>query len=382
MIKIFESDFCSKEEQAVQDVISSGWLTNGNVTIEFEKIIQNVLLQDQCNAVVVSSATAALHLGLIASNIGPGDEVIVPALNFVSDYNVVKAVGAKPILCDVDSIYNWTPNLQNIKEVTSSKTKCCFIVHFAGIPCKDIFEIREFCQSKSIVLIEDVAHAAGASVNGQMCGSIGDFGAFSFYSNKNIATGEGGCISASKNIDKLKRLRSHGMSASTLDREKGRIFSYDVLEYGLNYRIDEIRSAIGIEQIKKFDQKHSKRRELVLAYLEHLPKKIITPFSTAVKNSEIVSVDHIMPVLLPVNVDKKSIIKEFLDNEVQTTMHYPAPWSFSAYSEEFSDISPCSVSEEIISREITLPLHPKMSINDVKKICKVLNNFLMHNEVA
>ena len=380
MIKIFESDFCSKEQQAVQNVISSGWLTNGNVTIQFEEIIQNILLQNQCNAVAVSSATAALHLALIASNIGPGDEVIVPGLNFVSDYNVVKAVGAKPILCDVESINNWTPNLQNIKEVVSSKTKCCFVVHFAGIPCKDILEIREFCQSKSIVLIEDVAHAAGASVSGHMCGSIGDFGAFSFYSNKNIATGEGGCISSSNNIDKLKRLRSHGMSASTLDREKGRIFSYDVIEYGLNYRIDEIRAAIGIEQIKKFDLKHNKRRELVLAYLDYLPEKIITPFSSAINNSEIVAVDHIMPILLPKNADKKSLIKEFSDNQVKTTMHYPAPWNFSAYHEEFSNIDHCSVSEEIINRELTLPLHTKMSINDVKKICEVLNIFLMQNE--
>ena len=301
------------------------------------------------------------------------------ALNFVSDYNVVKAVGAQPILCDVDSEENWTPNLKNIKDVISKKTKCCFIVHFAGIPCKDIFKIRDFCASKDIVLIEDVAHAAGASVDGRMCGSIGDFGAFSFYSNKNIATGEGGCISSSKNIEQLKRLRSHGMSASTLDREKGRIFSYDVLEYGLNYRIDEIRSAIGIEQLKKFAIKHKKRRELVLMYLEFLPKNIVTPFSLALESKNLVSVDHIMPILIPDFEKKEELIEEFKKNKIQTTMHYPAPWSFTAYHDEFGSINEYPVCEEIVKRELTLPLHTKMNKSDVIKVCKVLDNFLTKN---
>ena len=380
MIKIFESDFCSKEEKAVRDVINSGWLTNGPITIDFENIIQSILLKDQCSSVAVSSATAALHLALIASDVGSGDEVIVPALNFVSDYNVVKAVGATPVLCDVDSIDNWTPNLQNIKDATSPKTKCCFIVHFAGIPCKDIFEIKDFCKSNDIVLVEDVAHAAGASVDGKMCGSIGDFGAFSFYSNKNIATGEGGCISSSTDINKLKRLRSHGMSASTMDREKGRVFSYDVLEFGLNYRIDEIRSAIGIEQIKKFDEKHRIIRKLVLSYIENLSKEIKTPFSIAVESNKIISVDHIMPILLPSYIDKGLLINEFTKNKIQTTMHYPAPWDFSAYDKEFTSFYDSSICKDIINRELTLPLHTKMSIDDVKKVCDVLNNFLIKNK--
>ena len=375
MIKIFESDFDTAEEKAVNNVIKSGWLTNGDMTIRFESDIKDILLNNNINVAAVSSCTAALHIALMASNIKEGDEVIIPALNFVSDFNVVKAVGAKPVLVDVESVDEWSPSLENIKRAITKKTKACIIVHFAGIPAKNILEISDYCKERNIVLIEDVAHAAGASINNSKCGSIGDFGAFSFYSNKNISTGEGGCISTKREIKKIKELRSHGMTASTLDREKGRVFSYDVSNVGLNYRIDEIRSAIGIEQLKKFEQKHKIRKQHVMTYLENLPKNIRTPYENVVGNSSINTVDHIFPVLLPKENIKSEVIEKLKQKKIQTTMHYPAPWNFSAYKNEFSSKG-FEVTKEITDRELTLPLHTKMSYSDVKYVCKCLGEFL------
>lgn len=375
MIKIFESDFDTAEEKAVNDVIKSGWLTNGDMTISFENHLRDIILDNTTHVAAVSSCTAALHIALMASDIKKGDEVIVPALNFVSDFNVIKAVGAKPVLVDVESVDVWSPSLENIKRAVTKKTKACIIVHFAGIPAKNIFEIADYCKQRNIVLIEDVAHAAGATINDIKCGSIGDFGAFSFYSNKNISTGEGGCISTKQEIKKIKELRSHGMTASTLDREKGRVFSYDVSNVGLNYRIDEIRSAIGIEQLKKFDWKHKIRKELVLAYLDNLPNNISTPFENVIGNSSIITVDHIFPILLPHKKNRLEVIENLKQNKVQTTMHYPAPWGFSAYKNEFSSKS-LNITREITERELTLPLHTRMSISDVRYICKCLGELL------
>ncbi len=333
-----------------------------------KKKIESIFLKKRANVTAVSSCTAALHLALIDSKIGRGDEVIVPALTFVSDFNVVKAVGAKPILCDVSSFKEWSPSLKDIKKVVTKKTKACILVHFAGIPCKDIFKIKKFCETKKIILIEDVAHAPGASISGEPCGSIGDYGTFSFYSNKNFSTGEGGAISSKKNSEVLKRIRSHGMTSSTLDREKGRVFSYDVSEIGLNYRIDEIRAALGIEQINKFKIKNKKRRDILLAYLDDLPDKIITPHKYAVESKIINSVDHIMPILLPSESNKEKVINSLKKKNIQTTMHYPAPWRFSAYKKEFlKSMNP--VTDEITAREITLPLHTLMTQKDARKVC-------------
>lgn len=368
LIKIFESDFDKNEIKAVEKVIESGWLTNGKITQSFEKKIKTTFLGNEADAVAVSSCTAALHLALLASKVGRGDEVIVPALTFVSDFNVVKAVGAKPILCDVDSLSEWSPNLENIKKVTTQKTKVCILVHFAGIPCKDILNIKKFCKKNKIILIEDVAHAPGAKIFNQPCGSIGDFGTFSFYSNKNFSTGEGGAVSSKKNIDLLKRIRSHGMTSSTLDREKGRIFSYDVSEIGLNYRIDEIRAALGIEQIKKIKIKNKLRRKILLTYLENLPENVLTPHKAALENKDLLSVDHIMPVLLPLGIERNKIVEKLKLKNIQTTMHYPAPWGFTAYKNDFSR-SKTPFSTEIIDREITLPLHTLMTQKDAEKVC-------------
>lgn len=368
-VKLFESDFDNQEVEAASSVVASGWLTNGEKTLQFEQAIADCIDASPDDVVAVSSCTAALHLALIIDGVGFGDEVIVPALNFVSDANVCVAVGATPVFCDVESSDKWTPNIASIERVVSSKTKALIFTHFAGIPASDIAKIAEFCRSRGITLIEDCAHAFGARIDDRYCGKFGDFAAFSFYSNKNIATGEGGAL-LSNRASAARQLRSHGMTTSTLDREKGRAFSYDVIAPGLNYRIDEIRAAIGICQITKFVKKHSKRRALVNRYLELLEGSPITsPFSRLTENA--VSVHHIMPVLLPIGVDRAEVMKTLLNLGIQTSIHYPAPWNMTAYRKTSESDFP--ISSDVISRELTLPLHTRMSCSDVSYVIEKLN---------
>ena len=222
-IQLFKLNFDHKEVEAVQDVVSGGWLSMGEKIANFESEF-GCFLGDRTMCSAVSNGTAALHMALIALNVGVDDEVIIPSLTFIADANVVNLVGAKPVLADSDTLDNWNISLDSIKKAITKKTKAVIVVHYAGYPCKDIEEISKFCKENGIGLIEDVAHAPGASIDNKKCGTFGDIGCFSFFSNKNLSIGEGGMVSTldSGLHQKLRYIRSHGMTSLTLDRHKGR----------------------------------------------------------------------------------------------------------------------------------------------------------------
>ena len=307
-------------------------------------------------------------MALLALDIKENDEVIIPALTFIADANVVKIVGAKPVLADSASLDNWNVSLDTISRAYSNKTKAIIVVHFAGYPIQDINEIRKFCNKKKIALIEDTAHAPGASINGKQCGTIGDIGCFSFFSNKNLSIGEGGMLSTSnKDFDKkFKFLRSHGMTSLALDRHKGRSISYDISRPGLNYRMDEIRAAIGIVQLSKLEAGNKKRKKLTNVYRSNFKNTPIEmPFKNQPKNS--ISSYHILPILLPVNVDRKKVISTLKKKGIQSSIHYPPFWGFSAYENDYNPSDFPNV-QQIAQRELTLPLYPSMKISDVHKV--------------
>jgi len=311
-------------------------------------------------------------MALLALDVGRGDELIIPSLTFVADINVVNLVGATPILADSRDLDDWNMSFDAIKQKVTDKTKALIVVHYAGYPCKDIAAISKFCQDRGIGLIEDVAHAPGASIDGKTCGTFGDVGCFSFFSNKNLSIGEGGMVSTlSPDLHKkLGYLRSHGMTALTLDRHKGRSITYDVAQPGLNYRMDEMRSAIGSVQLHKLPAGNVRRGELTDRYRSNLQgSTVIMPFENQPSNST--SVYHILPVLLPEKTDRVSVIGTLKEKRIQSSIHYPPFWDFTAYKGQFSP-NDSPVTADICRRQLTLPLFPTMTEDEVDEVCNAL----------
>jgi len=373
-VELFAPNYDNREGETVAEVIESRWLTMGERTKKFESDFAEMLGEGvYCTA--LSSATAALHISLLALGLKEGDEVIIPALTFVADINVVRMVGATPILADCTSLNDWNMSAQSIEKQITDKTKAVIIVHFAGYPCQ-MDEIIALCKEKNIVLIEDVAHAPGATYKGQACGTFGDYGCFSFFTNKNLSVGEGGMISSkSKELNQQAMYyRSHGMTSLTLDRHKGRAITYDIAQSGLNYRIDEIRSALGLVQLDKLSVANKSRKLLVERYIENLKefKSIMIPFID-IENIE--SVYHIFPILLDAKIDRVKLIGELKAEGIQSSIHYPAFKDFTAFKD--IGLNPASIAEDIASRELTLPLYPTMSFEQVDLVCNSLKKTLI-----
>lgn len=376
-VQLFKLNYDTRESQAVQEVLESEWITMGEKTKGFEEKFSQ-FLGSNVKATAVSNGTAALHLALLSLDIRQEDEVIIPALTFVADINVVRIVGAKPVLADCHSYYDWNVSAKTIKEKITEKTKAVIIVHYAGEPC-DMEEIVKICQEHNIYLIEDVAHAPGAKYKGQSCGSFGDIGCFSFFTNKNLSVGEGGMfVTKSEELDKkAKYLRSHGMTALTLDRHKGRAISYDVVLSGLNYRIDEIRAALGLVQLEKLINANKQREILVKEYRSRLNDidNVSFPFKDT-ENKE--SAYHIFPVLLDDSLNRERVIEIMKNNGIQTSIHYPAFKEFTA----FKDLNLCKtvIADDISKRELTLPLYPTMTMEEVCLVINSLKKALVKNK--
>jgi dTDP-4-amino-4,6-dideoxygalactose transaminase len=368
-ITLSEPDITKAELKAVTDVVKSKWFTMGAVTIEFEKKFSEML--GVKHAFAVTNCTAALHIANLALDIKAGDEVIVPALTFVATANAVKYTGAGVVFADSVSGTDLTVSADSIEKSITNKTKAITVVHYAGFAC-DMEKIIKIAKKYKLKVIEDCAHSSfGKCRVGDKIfslGTIGDIGCFSFFSNKNMTTGEGGMIVTNndKLAEKIRLLRSHGMTTLTYDRHKGHQSGYDVVALGYNYRIDEIRSALGIAQLSKVVKNNAKRRELYKYYYNCLKKNknVIFPFA----DFEIeLSTPHIMPVIVKARCME---IKAALKNSgVQTSKHYDLIPNFTLYKK-----SGFVSKVKFIDNIITLPLYPHLKKNDIKFICDIINN--------
>jgi dTDP-4-amino-4,6-dideoxygalactose transaminase len=313
-------------------------------------------------AIAVSNATVALHLACRVLGIGPGDEVIVPSLTFVATANSVLYTGAAVRFADIIGTTELNLSPSSIERAITSRTKAIIVMHYGGYPCR-MDAIQEIADRHNILVIEDAAHAPGASLDGQLMGSWGDVSCFSFFSNKNLSTGEGGMLVTNRDdiAEKARVLRSHGMTSLTWDRHQGHAYSYDVIDLGFNYRIDEIRSALGIVQLGKLNSNNAKRKAVTERYWESLEDmELELPFRTAEGDSS----HHIFPVLLPKKVDRKIFIDRLRDAGVQTSIHYPPIHQFSYYKNH-CPTAHLPKTEYAASREVTLPLYPTMTADDV-----------------
>ncbi len=369
-IPLADIDFTSEESDAVLKVIESGWLTMGAVTGQFEEEFADYT--GAKHAIAVANGTAALHLACVAAGIGPGDEVILPSLTFVATANAVRYTGAVPVFADIESEETLNISPESIEVNITERTRAIIVVHYGGYAC-DLPAIMDIAKVHGLVVIEDAAHAIGSSLEKRMLGTWGQTGCFSFFSNKNMTTGEGGMIVTNENdlAERLRRLRSHGMTSVTWDRHQGHAFSYDVVDLGYNYRLDEIRSALGRVQLSKLDANNSRRRELTSLYNEML-KELVPVVEIPFKGHVGVSACHLMPVLLPGEIDRVQFMGKMKERGIQTSIHYPPIHHFAEYKERAFSPGPLRLTEEVASREVSLPLYPMLKDEDVAVIIQAL----------
>ncbi len=367
-IPLFQLNFDEAEEKAVVNTLRSKWISMGPQSQALEEKFAQMM--GSSYAASMANCTAALHLALLALDVQQGDEVLCPSLSFAATVNCIKYVGATPRFCDVESISRPTISLDQIKANYTPKTKAIIVMHYAGHPC-DMDAIMAFANEKNIRVIEDACHAPLSEYKGQKLGTIGAIGCYSFFSNKNISTGEGGMlITDDKAIyEKVKLLRSHGMTTMSFERSKGHATAYDIVELGYNYRMDDIRASIGLVQLDKLPIDLEKRkhvRDWYLSGLKNVPK-IVVPFA----GNEDFSSNYVFPVnLIDSNDEKRDELRNFMhENGIQTSVHYPAIHRFSIYQDLPSDLP---VTEYVCDNTITLPMFGDLTESEVAFICTTL----------
>ena len=373
-LRLFEPDIGSEECQAVLQVLESGMLSMGAMVETFEDAFANFL--GVRHAIAVSSATAALHLAHHVMGIGVEDEVIVPSLTFVATASSVVYTGATPIFADIIGEQDLNIDPDDVAHRITSRTRGIVVVHYAGYPV-DMDRIMHLADQHGLYVVEDASHAPGSDYHGKPLGTIGHVGCFSFYTNKNMTTAEGGMVVTNDDnlAQRMRRMRSHGMTTVTWDRIRGHAYSYDVTDLGFNYRIDEMRAALGIVQLNRLPANNKRRRILMENYLTGLSQngKIVVPFGLGVEDVSC----HICPVLLTDGMMRESVMADLRNRGVQTSIHYPPVHLFSLYRERYgcrSGMLP--ITEDVTQRELTLPLYPSMCEADVEHVLDALEKSL------
>jgi dTDP-4-amino-4,6-dideoxygalactose transaminase len=372
------TDIAMPEEdvQAVADCLRSGWLTLGPRTQAFEGALATHV--GTPHAIAVSSGTAALHLACRAAGLGHGDEVIVPAFTFIASASAARYVGATPVLCDVRGPHDFNIDVEDVARRITPRTRAVIAVHFCGYPA-DVLALRELCDERGLTLIEDCAQAICAQVDdsGRQVGTVGELGAFSFFSKKQLCVGEGGMVTTADEelAANVRLLRSHAMTSGTWDRHSGRTDTYDVVGLGFNYRIDEPRAALGLSRLGRLDSDIAKRRAIVRSYREQLadiPGLELPWDESAVERSS----HFAFPVLLADREARDRFRDDLKDNGVQTTW-YPALHTFT----ECRNLAPAGGlpgAEQAAARHCALPLSSTMDEAAVTIVVEAVNQALAH----
>jgi len=354
-INIFEPYTDEKEREAVLRVLDSGWFIGGKETESFESEFKEYI--GVKHAVACANGTAAILLALEALGIRENDEVIVPSHTAFPTIEPILNIKAKPIFVEVDE-KTYTLDINEVKERINNKTKAVIAVHLYGHPA-ELNSLKEICNEKNIYLIEDCAQAVGAEYNGKKVGSIGDVGCFSFYPSKNMTVcGDGGMVVTNSDEirEKVAMLKNHGMKTR-----------YENVLLGYNFRISEIAAALGREQLKKLDGFNEKRRKIVELYWKYLPENLTLPCEEGYAK-------HVYHLYV-VRSNERDRLKEFLEkNNIKSEIHYPIPGHLQPVMSDKYKIK-LPVTEKIVSEILSLPMHTKLSEEDIKTICGKIKEF-------
>jgi dTDP-4-amino-4,6-dideoxygalactose transaminase len=367
-IPLFALNFGSEEEEAVLATLRSKWISMGEQTVQLEKSFAE--MTGAPHALAVTNCTVALHLALVVLGIGPDDEVIVPSLTFVATVNAIRYVGAKPVFCDVVGPHNLNVDPRQVEQLVSPRTRAILVMHYGGFPC-DMDAIVSTAEKHNLALVEDACHGPLSDYHGQRLGTIGDIGCFSFFSNKNISTGEGGMMlfKTPEDYQKAKLMRSHGMTSLSYERSKGHAVAYDVVALGYNYRIDDIRASIGLVQLGRLEVDIERRARIRERYIELLGglDEVIVPFA---KHDGFVS-NYIFPIILRRGSAgmRDAVRGELHRQSIQTSVHYPPVHRFSIYREYRTSLPRTEAASD---GEITLPMHGSLRLEEVDRVVGAL----------
>lgn len=356
MIQWFKPSFWGKEEQYVTQALKSTWISDGEYIAQFEKKFEKLLAAN--HVITVNNGTSALHLALLALNIGPQDEVIVPGYTFAAPINMTLMVGAVPVYVDVDP-NTWCINETKIEAAITERTKAIIPVHIYGnvcnMPC-----IMDIAQRYKLAVIEDTAEAVFSKWNHQAAGTFGDIGCFSFQATKTLTMGEGGALSVSNNelAEKARLIRSHGMSG------KKRYWHYEI---GHNFRLTNYQAALGCSQFEFLDTIILNKKRVEAAYrlrLDHLPELKFQEFSSAVD-----------PVVWAVAVqlnkeyfdDAKAVREDLFAAGIETRSGFFTFHNMPLYKGPYLPVSQ-NLSETIIS----LPSYALITDDEIDFVCKTI----------
>ncbi|HCT86496.1 MAG: aminotransferase DegT [Bacteroidetes bacterium GWE2_42_24] len=371
-IPLFDLNFDEKEGQAVAEAIKDNWISTGPRCKAFEDRFAMMLQVN--HAISTSNCTVSLHLALKLIGVEPDDEVICPSLTFVATVNAIRYMDAIPVFADVTSYELPVIDPEDIRKKITPKTKAILVMHYGGFAC-DMDSIMNIANEFRLKVVEDACHGPLSEYKGKKLGTIGDIGCFSFFSNKNISTGEGGMLvtNSSELNDRCRLLRSHGMTSMSYERASGHSTTYDVIELGYNYRMDDIHAAIGLVQLDKIEADLVQRNMIREMYLKKLSSidGILIPFKGY---KEFLS-NYIFPIVLKNSTfeTRDKIREQLAEAGIQTSVHYPAVHRFSIYKKFYTELP---ITDYLVDNLITLPMYSKLTNEDVFFIVNTLNSIL------
>lgn len=374
MIPIAKPYLTKDEAQAAYDTILSGWITQGPRVAEFEEKFAKYTGAKY--AVAVSNCTTGLHLSMIVSGIGEGDEVICPSMSYIATANSIKYVGAKPVFAEVNpETYNLDVN--DVEKKITSKTKAVLIVHQIGMPA-DIDAFKLLCEKYNLKLIEDAACAVGSSYKGAKIGSHSELVCFSFHPRKVISTGDGGMVTTNREdyYNRLKLLRQHGMSVSDRVRhESSKIVFEDHLEVAYNYRLTDIQASVGIKQLEKLDWLIEERRKIALRYIDAF--KDLDCIRLPVEREGYFSNYQSFSIYIKDNapINRNALMEKMLDAGVSTRRGIMTSHRETAYKNDYANMS-LPESERASDNSILLPLFIPMSTEEIETVISTFHKLI------
>lgn len=367
-VEFFKHNVSGKDISRVQNILTDAFLTTGKEVKTFEDSLASYLGTDHC--VGLTSCTAALHLSLLAHNIGAGDEVITTPMTFIATSNAILFTGASPIFVDVEPETGLI-DVSNIEAAITPKTKAIIPVHLYGQMC-DMKAIRKLADKHDLIIIEDCAHAIESSRDGIRPGQLGDIACFSFYATKNITSGEGGAVATnSKSLaDKIKLMRMHGMSASAADRYTSNYRHWDMELLGWKYNMFNIQAALLIEQIARIDKLLEKREEICKRYENGLAGVEAINMPKLCTNSK--SARHLFTVWVDPS-RRDQILEQLQKDGIGVAVNYRAVHLLKFYRETFDyKEGTFPNAERIGNSTISIPLYSKLENEEIDYVIKSL----------